>query len=119
MATFGVPAITTLNGLGGANVNGVIPDIPDIPNSANGVDSSKQVGPGSGIVDFTGMVSAMQNTAPALEKAQAADSAFVHGKGNLMEMMLQRKIADTYLQIDEAFSSKAVQAITTLMNMQV
>jgi flagellar hook-basal body complex protein FliE len=116
MITPGAPSITTLNGLSGGDVNGLIPDIPDIP---GGEAAPPQGNPGGGIVDFTGLVAAVRSTSPALEKAQQADSAFAQGKGNLLEMMLQRKIADTYLQIDEAFSSKAVQAITTLMNMQV
>ncbi len=119
MSSFGAPAITVINSLSGANSNGVIPDIPDIPDSSGNLQSNQQGKSGSGIVDFTGLVSAVQSTSPALEKAQQADSDFANGKGNLMEMMLQRKIADTYLQIDEAFSSKAVQALTTLMNMQV
>jgi flagellar hook-basal body complex protein FliE len=116
MITPGAPSITTLDGLSRADVNGVIPDIPDLP---VGEAAPSQGNPGGGIVDFTGLVTALRNTSPALEKAQQADSAFAHGKGNLLEMMLQRKIADTFLQIDEAFSSKAVQAVTTLMNMQV
>lgn len=116
MANPGAPIITTLNGLSGVDANGVIPDIPDIP---GGGAAPTQGNPGTGILDFSGLVDAFKSTSPALEKAQQADSAFAQGKGNLLEMMLQRKIADTYLQIDEAFSSKAVQALTTLMNMQV
>ena len=117
MAIPGAPSITSLNGIPGMNTAGMIPDIPDLPDSSGNAQSGKASG--RGIVDFTGLVSAVQNTSPALEKAQTADADFASGKGNLMEMMLQRKIADTYLQIDEAFSSKAVQALTTLMNMQV
>ncbi len=122
MSLPGAPLITLLNTLPGTGTNGVLPDLPDLPDGAGfGDASSGQNGQasGRGIADFTGLVKAFQNTTPALEKAQQADASFANGSGDLMGMMLQRKIADTYLQIDEAFSSKAVQAITTLMNMQV
>jgi flagellar hook-basal body complex protein FliE len=120
MSTPGAPIVSLINGVPGINSNGVIPDLPDLPDASGGAGFNQSgKAAGSGVVDFTGLVNAVQSTSPALEKAQKADSNFASGKGNLMEMMLQRRIADTYLQIDEAFSSKAVQAITTLMNMQV
>ena len=120
MAIPGAPIVSLINNVPGINSNGIMPDIPDIPvDSGNGAPGQAGSAGASGVVDFTGLVKAFQSTSPALEKAQQADSNFASGKGNLMEMMLQRKIADTYLQIDEAFSSKAVQALTTLMNMQV
>lgn len=116
----GAPIVSVINGVSGINSNGIIPDLPGLPDSPGGAGANQTgVAGGSGVVDFTGLVKAVQSTSPALVKAQKADTDFVNGKGNLMEMMLQRKIADTYLQIDEAFSSKAVQALTTLMNMQV
>ena len=118
---FIVPISVLQNVGANSNMLGSIPDIPDVPSMANAQNPGMQNGAASatGLVDFSGLVSSFQNTSSALTKANSAEADFASGHGNLMEMMLQRKLADTYLSVDEAVASKATQSISTLMNMQV
>jgi flagellar hook-basal body complex protein FliE len=54
-----------------------------------------------------------------LDAADRAESAFANGTGGVQEMVVARAQADVALQIAAAAAQHAVQAINTLLGMQV
>jgi flagellar hook-basal body complex protein FliE len=55
----------------------------------------------------------------ALGAADAAETAFVHGTGGLTEMVVGRARADVSLAIAATGAQRAVQALNTLLGMQI
>jgi flagellar hook-basal body complex protein FliE len=55
----------------------------------------------------------------ALEGADATERAFTHGRGGLQEMVVERAQADVALSIASATASRATQALTMILGMQV
>jgi flagellar hook-basal body complex protein FliE len=55
----------------------------------------------------------------ALENADAAERAFAHGHGGLQEMMVERVQADVALSIAATAASRATQAVSAVLGMQV
>lgn len=62
---------------------------------------------------------AFANASSALGRADAAESAFAAGKGGMQEMVLERAQADIALSIASAAASRATQALTTILGMQI
>jgi flagellar hook-basal body complex protein FliE len=62
---------------------------------------------------------ALDGAGRALEQAERAEASFVRGRGGLQEMVLERAQADVALSLATAAASRSVQALTTLMGMQV
>jgi flagellar hook-basal body complex protein FliE len=111
----GVPKVSPFG------ANGLIPDIPDVPDAPDASQQQNGRTPISqgGMVDFGGLVQAFKGVAPAIDSANKAESAFLSGHGNLLEMALERAKADTLLSLASTTASKATQAASTLMNLQV
>ncbi len=55
----------------------------------------------------------------ALARADAAEGAFVRGRGGLQEMVLERAQADVALSIASAATSRVAQSLQTILGMQV
>jgi flagellar hook-basal body complex protein FliE len=55
----------------------------------------------------------------ALQGADAAERAFVAGRGGLQEMMVERAQADVMLSIATSAASRTAQAISTILGMQI
>ncbi|MBV9104384.1 MAG: flagellar hook-basal body complex protein FliE [Candidatus Eremiobacteraeota bacterium] len=75
---------------------------------------------GGSAVDFGNAFSAALNDASrAFSRAADAESAFVHGRGGLQELVLERAQADVVLAIATSATSRAAQSLSTIVNMQV
>ncbi len=55
----------------------------------------------------------------ALVRADAAERSFASGRGGLQEMVLERARADVALSIATAAATRATQALSTLLGMQI
>ncbi len=62
---------------------------------------------------------AFARASDALERAGSAERSFVAGHGGLQEMVLERAQADIALQIASTAASRATQALSTILGMQV
>lgn len=73
-----------------------------------------------GATSFGSLVwSALGSASAALEQADVAEHAFAHGRGGLQEMMVERAQADVALSIATTVASRATQAVSTILGMQV
>jgi len=95
-----------------------LPSLPSLP-QLNTPDKNTGTAGVGGLVDFGGLVASFTQTGTALDKARQAEQNFVAGKGNLLEMALDRATADALLNITAASASKLTQATNTLMNIQL
>ncbi len=55
----------------------------------------------------------------ALDRADAAEAAFAHGRGGLQEMVIERTRADITLAVAASGAQRAAQALNTLLGMQI
>lgn len=62
---------------------------------------------------------AFGDASTALQKADRAERAFASGRGGMQEMVLQRAQADIALSVASAAASRASQALSTILGMQV
>jgi flagellar hook-basal body complex protein FliE len=62
---------------------------------------------------------ALGNASALLERADAAERAFARGRGGLQEMVVERAQADVALSLASATASRATQALTTILGMQI
>jgi flagellar hook-basal body complex protein FliE len=94
----------------------VTPLEPDSPQSS--YETSQ---PGTqGALSFGNLVwSALGSASAALDRANLAEHAFAHGRGGLQEMMVERAQADVALSIATTVASRATQAVSTILGMQV
>jgi flagellar hook-basal body complex protein FliE len=76
--------------------------------------------PSASATAFAGaLADAFAAAGTALQRADAAEHAFAHGRGGLQEMVLERAQADVALALASATASRAAQALTTVLGMQV
>ena len=95
----------------------VTPLEPDSPLQSPSVSSSPAA---EGASSFGSFVSrALGAASGALERADAAEHAFAHGRGGLQEMMVERAQADVALSIATTAASRVTQAVSTILGMQV
>lgn len=74
----------------------------------------------AGALSFGGLVAReLEVVSGVLERADAAEHAFAHGHGGLQEMMVERTQADVALSIATTTASRAAQAVSTILGMQV
>ena len=111
--------VQKISGVGQGGLDGIMPDVPDIPDTPGANTLGREPAPHGGLIDFGGLVESFKNVAPAIDQANRAESAFLSGKGNLIEMALERAKADTLLSLTAATASKFTQGASTLMNLQV
>jgi flagellar hook-basal body complex protein FliE len=62
---------------------------------------------------------ALESASSTLRRADAAEHAFAAGRGGLQEMVVERARADVALSLATAAASRAAQALTTILGMQV
>ncbi len=62
---------------------------------------------------------AFDSAGDALAKADRSEHAFAHGTGGLQEMVLDRAQADIALSVATTAASRATQALSTILGMQV
>lgn len=62
---------------------------------------------------------ALGDASATLERADAAERAFARGRGGLQEMVVERAQADVALSLASATASRATQALTTILGMQI
>jgi flagellar hook-basal body complex protein FliE len=62
---------------------------------------------------------ALGDASALLERADAAEHAFARGRGGLQEMVVERAQADVALSLASATVSRATQALTTILGMQI
>ncbi|GAC1302865.1 MAG: hypothetical protein NVSMB19_12480 [Vulcanimicrobiaceae bacterium] len=88
----------------------------DVPDTASApVEPPAQAAGG-----FAGALgAAFADTGAALGRADGAERAFAAGHGGLQEMVLERAQADVALSIASAAASRAAQALTTILGMQI
>jgi flagellar hook-basal body complex protein FliE len=67
----------------------------------------------------TELLRALDATGSAFARADAAERAFVAGRGGLQEMVLERAQADVLLSLVSATASRGAQALSTLLAMQL
>jgi flagellar hook-basal body complex protein FliE len=65
------------------------------------------------------LMSALGGASGALERAADAESAFVHGRGGLQELVLERAQADVMLALATSAASRTAQSLSTIFNLQV
>jgi flagellar hook-basal body complex protein FliE len=69
---------------------------------------------------FGGLVAnALGEASAALEQADSAERRFAAGRGGLQEMAVQRAQADIALSLASATATRATQALTTILGMQI
>lgn len=86
----------------------VVPLLPDAP-----VVSAPAVSDGG---RFSGIVN---DLAAALDAAQSAEDRFAAGSGDLQSAIYERARADVALSITTATVQRSVQALQSVLNMQV
>ncbi|MBC5811051.1 MAG: flagellar hook-basal body complex protein FliE [Candidatus Eremiobacteraeota bacterium] len=70
--------------------------------------------------DFGGAFArALDAAGESLRRADAAERAFASGRGGLQEMVVERAQADIALSIAASAVSRAAQALSTVLGMQV
>ena len=89
------------------------PFVPDRGLGAPAVSSIPSSGAASGFAQL------VDSAGSALAKADAAETAFAHGKGGLQEMVVERARADITLAIAATGAQRAAQALNTLLGMQI
>ena len=83
---------------------------PDAPVASSAGDGS----------DFgAALLRAIDAAGASLTRADAAERNFVAGNGGLQEMVVDRAQADVMLAVAGAAAARGVQALTTLLGMQV
>lgn len=87
---------------------------PIVPDTSNGVFLAP-AGGGAG-VGFAHLVDAAGS---ALERADAAETAFARGTGGLQEMVVERARADITLSVAATAAQRAAQALNSLLGMQI
>ncbi len=65
------------------------------------------------------LANALQSVAGTLERADAAERSFASGKGDLLDMVLDRAQADVALSLASGTASHVSQALGTILGMQV
>ena len=65
------------------------------------------------------LLRAIDAAGAGLTRADAAERNFVAGSGGLQEMVIDRAQADVMLAVAGAAGARAVQALTTILGMQV
>lgn|GEM_PF-584184 len=91
----------------------VEPDAP-LADAPNGGDA-----PAGGASFAAALQDAFSAAGSALQRADAAERAFARGHGGLQEMVLERAQADVLVSLASATASRAAQALTTVLGMQV
>jgi len=96
----------------------VTPFIPDVPLVTPGTATPAL--PDSTTSDFaSALARALDGAGGALAGAERAEQAFIAGRGGLQEMVVERAQADVLLAIAGAASSRTLQALNTILGMQV
>ena len=76
--------------------------------------------PQSAVQSFaSALADAFDDANDALERASASERGFAAGKAGLQEMVLDRAQADVALSLASAAATRAAQALTTILGMQV
>lgn len=92
----------------------VVPLEPDAP-PALGAEP-----PAAPAAAFAGaLASAFDAAGSALGRAERAEGSFLRGSGGIAEMVVERARADVMLSLAAAASSRASQALSTILGMQV
>jgi flagellar hook-basal body complex protein FliE len=100
----------------------ILPDVPPpLAPPAGAPDASALGGAGpGGSATFAGALGeALDQAERALEGAASAERDFVAGRGGLQEMVLERARADVALSVATAAASRASQALSTVLGMQI
>lgn len=95
------------------NALDVPPLFPALPDDALGTAPAADPSFGALVAQALGGASAL------LERADAAERAFARGRGGLQEMVVERAQADVALSLASATASRATQALTTILGMQI
>ena len=93
-----------------------VPDEPDAPlgpSPGGGPDAPSRGAFGEALGR------AIDDAAGKLDAAAGAERAFAAGRGGLQEMVLARAQADLSLALAAAAASRATQALSTILGMQV
>lgn len=88
---------------------------PDIPLGSD----APRAEPLEGSEFSRALISALDGASGALERAGNAESAFVHGRGGLQELVLERAQADVMLALATSAASRTAQSLSTIFNLQV
>jgi flagellar hook-basal body complex protein FliE len=92
--------------------------MPDAPLADPAADTTP-AGP-HGAASFSGALNkAFGDASASLDRADIAERAFTAGRGGLQEMVLERAQADVALSLASAAASRASQALSTILGMQV
>ena len=89
----------------------VAPIEPDVPLAPQSAPADGEFG--------RAFASALDEASGALERAATAESAFVHGRGGLQELVLERAQADVMLALATAAAQRSAQSLSTIFNLQV
>jgi hypothetical protein len=92
--------------------SGFVPDTGDERPVATALPDTQSLG-------FSTLVDALNAGGGALEKAEAAENAFVAGTGGLQEMVFERAKADSIVSVAAAASSRVAQSLNTFTQMQL
>jgi flagellar hook-basal body complex protein FliE len=83
---------------------------PDAPVGSNAADRN----------NFgSALLRALDDAGASLSRADLAERRFVAGAGGLQEMVVDRAQADVMLAVAGAAAARSVQALTTILGMQV
>jgi flagellar hook-basal body complex protein FliE len=98
----------------------VTPFIPDGPHS-RGIEPDAPAGTGTGLPGnfAAALARALDGAGAALARADGAERAFISGRGGLQEMVVERAQADVLLAIAGAAAARTVQALNTILGMQI
>ena len=93
----------------------------DTPAALNGPgdDAPLSANPASRSLGFTTLLDSLNASGVALQKAEAAENAFVSGTGGLQEMVFERAKADSIVSVAAATSSRVAQSLNTIASMQL
>jgi flagellar hook-basal body complex protein FliE len=91
----------------------VTPFVPDAP-----LEKTLEPGPSSETLGAA-FERALDGAGAALARADRAEQAFNGGRGGLQEMVVERAQADVLLAVAGAAASRAVQALNTILGMQI
>jgi flagellar hook-basal body complex protein FliE len=97
---------------------GADPDVPPAGGAMRPLGAT-DAPPSDGDTFAGALAGALGAATGALGRADAAERAFAAHRGGLQEMVLERARADVMLSLASSAASRAAQALSTILGMQV
>ncbi len=100
-------------------IHGIPPLYPAAPDAAAAAADAASASVAESGTFASSFGTALAAASDALERASASEQRFATGRGDLQQMVLDRAQADVALSLAGATASRATQALSTILAMQI